>query len=154
MISTLFLHGVGYSVFFGLLYAICKSNARRWNRLAQVYRAEHDLLTTTFEAHPERSMQTVFLAGGDVGWNSYKGIVSVAITSQGILLKLMRPFSLFHPPLLIPLRDIHFEPTRWYLMGKTSQLTFRHVSNVQMIVHDDLVHWITSQLSQIAIETH
>jgi hypothetical protein len=94
-------------------------------------------------------MQTVILAGGDIGWNSYSGIVSVCVTRQGILLKVMLPFSLFHPPLLIPFGDCQIAPRRWYLLGKTVQYTLRDVSDVQMIIHDDLQLWIENQAARL-----
>ncbi len=96
-------------------------------------------------------MQTVILVGGDIGWNSYKGIVKVGVTSEGILLQLMPPFAIFHPLLLIPFRDCHIEPKRWYLYGKTVQYTLDAVSDVQLIIHDDLQAWIESQAATLAL---
>ncbi|WP_442510462.1 hypothetical protein SH528x_002085 [Novipirellula sp. SH528] len=96
-------------------------------------------------------MQTVILVGGDVGWNSYKGIATVGVTKEGILLQLIAPFSLFHPPLLIPYGATDVEPRKWYLIGKTVQYNLREVSDVKMIVHDDLQDWIESQSASLAI---
>jgi hypothetical protein len=145
MIEKLMLNLVGYCVFAGLMYRIGKANARRWNRLAAAYRAPAGI-----KCAAECTMQTVILVGGHVGWNSYKGIVSVGVTEEGILLRLMLPFSFFHPPLLLPYGDNQIEPRKWYLVGKTSQLTLRKVGNVQVIIHDELLQWIESQVTGLA----
>jgi len=145
MIEKLMLSLVGYGTFVGLMYGVWKANARRWNRLAAAYRAPAGI-----QCAAERTMQTVILVGGQVGWNSYKGIATVGVTEEGILLRLMLPFTLFHPPLLIPYGDSQIEPRKWYLIGKTSQLTLRKVGNVQVIIHDELLHWIESQVTGLA----
>lgn len=151
MIETLFLSVMGYGIAVALLWGVWKANARRWNRLAQAYRADHALHGEAIECYATRNMQTVILVGGHIGCNSYKGIVTVGVTAQGILLRVMRPFSLFHPPLLIPFGDSRIEPRQWYLFGKTSQFTLDQVRDVQIIVHDDLLQWIESQVSQLAV---
>ncbi|MFK7818863.1 MAG: hypothetical protein AB8G99_09095 [Planctomycetaceae bacterium] len=96
-------------------------------------------------------MQTVILVGGDIGWNSYKGITTVGVTREGISLRLMAPFSIFHPPLLVPFRDIRIEPKRWYLLGKTFQLTLTGVTDVQLILHDELVDWIGLRTADLPV---
>lgn len=150
MIEKLMLQAVGYGVLVTLLYGVWKCNARRWTRLARAYSASDGLQTDTSECYATRTMQTVILVGGHMGFNSYKGIVTVGVTSHGILFRLMAPFAMFHPPLLIPFRDCQIEPKQWYLIGKTSQFTLKQVSDVQMIVHDELLQWIGAQASQLA----
>lgn len=147
MIEKLMLHIVGHGFVITLLCIIWKANARRWTRLARAYRVTDDLYAETPECYATRTMQTVILTGGDIGWNSYKAIVTVGVTHDGILLRLMPPFSAFHPPLLIPFADSRVEPKQWYLIGKTSQFILNQVSDVQVIVHDELLQWIDSQLS-------
>ncbi|MEZ6132012.1 MAG: hypothetical protein R3C59_25400 [Planctomycetaceae bacterium] len=151
MIETIFLSVVGYGTFIGLLCGVWKANARRWNRLARAYRADSDLTSNATECYATKTMQTVILVGGNVGWNSYKGIITVGVTHEGILLRVMTPFSAFHSPLLIPFGEIHIEPRQWYLIGKTSQFTLNQVSDVQIIVHDETLQWIESQVSQLAV---
>lgn len=151
MIHTLWTHIFGYGVFIGLMYGIWKCNARRWTRLARVYGATDTSAFDTADCDSKR-MQTVILTGGDVGWNSYKGIATVVLTRDGVLFQLMLPFSICHPPLLIPFRDIQVSPKRWYLFGKSFQLTLSGVNDVQVIVHDELIAWIEQQASQLAVE--
>lgn len=149
MIEKLFLQVFGYSVFFGLLYAIWKANARRWSRLAKEYGASEDHRADA-NVYAKQTMQTVILVGGHVGWNSYKGIATVSVTPDGIMLSLMPPFSIFHQPLLIPFRDSSVQPRRWYLFGTSYQYTLAKVDNVQIIVCDDLQGWIETQAASLA----
>lgn len=146
MIEALLLRLIGYGVFAGLIIGVWKANSRRWNRLAAEYRA-----VETPRSHPARTMQTVILVGRDLGWNSYRGLVTVNVTPAGIALRLMPPFSACHPPLLIPFADVHVEPKRWYLVGKTFQYRLSRVGDVQIIVHDDLHAWIESQAAELAV---
>lgn len=135
----------------GLMCVMWKYNARRWTRLARAYPAVDSVDGDATDGVSKRTMQTVILVAGNIGWNSYKGIATVSVTREGIMLKLMPPFSLFHPPLLIPYGDCHIEPKRWYLIGKTVQYTLREVSDVKMIIHEDLQEWIESQAASLAI---
>ncbi|WP_442482197.1 hypothetical protein [Aeoliella sp. SH292] len=144
MIGNLLFFLVSSSLPIALVGVMMKLNARRWTRLAQAYPA-----ADAAECFGTRTMQTVILVGGDSGWNSYKGIVTVGVTPAGILLRVMRPFSIFHPPLLIPFRDCQCEPRRWYLI-KSVQYTLRRVRNVQLIVYADLQEWIVSQAGGLA----
>ncbi len=152
MIEGLLLHLVGYGVFAGLLYGIWKSNARRWTRLAAAYRAV-DFCHVAPRPNAQRTMQTVVLVGGDIGWNSYRGVVAVGVTLEGVSLRLMPPFAAFHPPLLIPFADLRVEPTRWYLLGKSFQLTLSGVSDVRIIIDEELLGWIESQAAELVVVT-
>ncbi|APZ96183.1 hypothetical protein [Fuerstiella marisgermanici] len=151
MIETLWTHVVGYGMVIAMMSGIWKSNARRWTRLARVYSAAGPSDCDASNC-VSKGMQTVILTGRDIGWNSYKGIATVNVTSEGILFQLMFPFCTFHPPLLIPFRDIQVVPRQWYLFGKTFQLTLARVKDVQIIVHSELIDWIARQTSQLAVE--
>lgn len=147
MINALFANLFGTSIFIGLMYAVWKANARRWNRLARVYQL------SSKPSPPESDvmrMQTVILTGRDIGWNSYKGITTVAVTSDGILFQIMPVFSAFHKPLLIPFGEISVAPKKWYLFGKSFQLSFSGVDDVQMIVHSELMEWVEKRTQKLA----
>ncbi|MCR9197649.1 MAG: hypothetical protein NXI04_03300 [Planctomycetaceae bacterium] len=148
MMGEVFRMLFGFSVFVGLMYGIWKANARRWTRLARVYKAANP--GESMDAVSKR-MQTVILTGGHLGYNSYKGIATVSVTGEGLLFRMMPLFSIFHPPLLIPFRDISIAPKKWYVIGKTFQFTFAGVHNVQMIVHSELVEWIEAQTRELAL---
>ncbi|WP_146462479.1 hypothetical protein [Rubripirellula tenax] len=136
---------MSYSIPIGLMCLMWKINARRWTRLARAYS-----VVDGTDCVAERTLQTVILVAGDIGWNSYKGIATVGVTREGISLQLMAPFSLFHPPLLFPYRDSHVEPRRWFLIGKSFEYTLSGVSDVRMIVDGDLQNWIESQVASLA----
>ncbi len=148
MIEQWFLPMLGSCIPVALALGMWKANSRRWRRLAREYRVTGDL-----PSQAESRMQTLILVGGDIGWNSYKGITTVAVTPEGILLKLMPPFSAFHPPLLIPYSDLTLEPKRWYVIGETYQGTLSRVSDVQFYIDDKLVDWIKSEATSFALRT-
>lgn len=149
MISSMFANLFGTGILLLLMSGIWKANARRWNRLAAVY---DEQLATACATGSTKHMQTVILTGGHMGYNSYKGIVTVEVTGEGILFRIMTPFSMFHSPLLVPFGDIQVAPNRWYLLGKTFQLTFAGVNDVQMIVHSETIEWIEQETHKLAVE--
>lgn len=146
MISTIFANVFGTGIAVGLFFAVWKANARRWGRLARAYEASN----CSELVNDARRMQTVILTGGDIGWNSYKGITTVAVSSDGLVFRIMIPFSMFHPTLLVPFREISVAPAKWYLIGKSFRLTFAGVENVQMIIDDKLMEWIEQQSRELA----
>lgn len=147
MTAEIFRMLFGLSIFAGLMYGILKAHARRWTRLARVYKA---VSPGDFTNAATKRMQTIILTGGQLAYNSYKGIATVSVTAEGLLFRMMPLFSIFHPPLLVPFRDISVAPKKWYLIGKTFQLTFASVHNVQMIVHSELMEWIEDQARELA----
>lgn len=148
MIVTLFFNLVSYSLPVAMVGGMWKLNSRRWNRLARAYQTLNETVGIA-----ERKSQTVHLVGGDIGWNSYKGIVTIGVTRDGILLKLMKPLSIFHPPLLIPYGECHIEPRQGLLIGKTVEYTLHHVRNVKLIIGDDLQNWIEFQAATLVAES-
>ncbi|QDU90824.1 hypothetical protein Pla175_42370 [Pirellulimonas nuda] len=148
MIETLLVQSVGVGFVIALIAGMYKANARRWGRLASAYRVSEQL-----PSYSESAMQTIILVGGDFGWNSYRGITTVGVAPEGLLLKLMPPFSTFHPPLLIPYSDLSIEPKRWYLIGKSHQCTLRRVDDVRIIIDDKVLEWIKSEATSLAVET-
>ena len=146
MIGSLIFYLVSLSLPFGLVLAMSKRCSARWNRLARAYP-----VVDGTECVAKRTMQTVILDAGSLQWNSYKGIVTVGVTSKGILLKVMPPFSMFHPPILIPYRECQVEARRWYLIGKTVQYTLRQAGDLKIIIHNDTQEWIELQIASLAI---
>ncbi|MEM8944583.1 MAG: hypothetical protein AAGD11_05305 [Planctomycetota bacterium] len=146
--TTLLLNLVGVSVFVGSLAMVWTANARRWNRLALPYCDDRPPIDSTL-----RQMQSLVLVGGGIAFNSYKGIVTVGISSDGISLRLFAPFSVFHPPLLIPYQDIQVEPTSWYLNCSSFRYSFAAVDDVEMIVDDTLKDWIDREVGRLASGT-
>lgn len=145
MIEKLILNTIGMSVFVSLMCFTWKATARRWTRLARVYRAPRNILIAESSPSQQQTMQSLILVGGNIAWNSYKGIVKVSVKDEGIELRLFPPFSIFHPPLFIPFRDIQIQPKKWYLVGKTFQMSLTSVKDVQLILHSELVEWVDSK---------
>ncbi|QDV63462.1 hypothetical protein [Crateriforma conspicua] len=149
MMEKIIMHLFGYGVFVALMVTMSKAHARRWNRLAAKYRANQRPTNATTPVFSKRTMQTVFLTGRDIGWNSYKGIVTVSVGDEGIMLSLMPPFSLFHPPLQLLYRDIRMEPTRWGLISNCWRYTVTGVHDVQIVMYDELHEWIQNQAAAL-----
>lgn len=122
---------------------VWRTNARRWNRLARCYRADESVTPDV-----ELKMQTIILFGGWLGFNSYKGTVTVGLSSEGIHLRLLGPFQIYHPPLLIPYEDIDVSPTTWYLNASSYKYTCAQVAGVEIIIDDDLKGWIDARLHE------
>ena len=128
---------VGFFVFFGAMKFLLKSSARRWNQLAEEYSVEGPT-----ENLSQRRMQNLILFGGVIGYNSYIGISTVGITSEGLSLSLLPPWSIYHPPLLIPFEDLSLRETSWYLNVRSYKYTCSKVDNIELILDEKLVKWI------------
>ena len=131
---------VGFFVFFGAMKFLLKSSARRWNQLAEEYSVEGPT-----ENLSQRRMQNLILFGGVIGYNSYIGISTVGITSEGLSLSLLPPWSIYHPPLLIPFEDLSLRETSWYLNVRSYRYTCAKVDDIEVIVDKKLMEWIESQ---------
>jgi len=130
----------GFAVFIFIYGGMQRANARRWRHLAQVYAATADERAHNHSSH-KRSMQSIVLLGLG-GFNSLKGIVTIAAHKDGVSLRVMAPFSLFHAPLFIPYRDIQGWSTSWYLDAPSTELGFRRVPDVKMVMSQDQAEWI------------
>ena len=137
----MFLYLIGFSVFFGSLYLVWKSNAWRWNRLASQYANQVDSPIVA-----EKKLQQIILVGEGVAYNAYMGITRVGISEIGLSLSLLPPFSIFHPPLLIPFEDMLIEPTSWYLNCTSYKICTARVPQIEIIVDGKLKSWIATNL--------
>lgn len=142
--SKLLLFLIGQVVFVGVLRLVWKSNATRWNRLARAYAADAPLACKA-----RRHLQSVILVGGGIAFNSYRGIVRVGATNEGMTLSLLPPWSFFHPPLLIPYGDIRIQPTSWYLNTKSFKCSFADASDVEVLVDEELMEWVEAQAARL-----
>lgn len=152
MIQQIVMPLLGGAIVVALLGGIWKCNARRWNRLAAVYRADCSEQNSLDPESEQLSYQTLILTGGAVGWNSYKGITTVGVSRDGIMLRPHTLFSIFHPPLLIPFGDLSIKAKRWRLFGQTYECTLSGVHNVRIIIDEGLLNWIESRTTQL-VET-
>lgn len=122
---------------FGLLFALSIRNAHRWRSLAAVYgRPWHRPLKT-------RWLGNVVLYGGGPAFVTYNGIAVLGVHETGIALRLLPPFSMFHPPLFIPFSDIRAWKTFWFLNARSVELEFLRAQDIQMVLGSDDVRWIS-----------
>ena len=125
-------HWSRVDVFLGMHYRV----SWRWRRLANVYGSKQPI-----HAHSIRRMQSVILFGG-AAFQSYKGVVNVAVSDEGIALSIMPPFHLFYfcRPLFIPHEDITSLPTEWYLNSVSYKWTVRRDPSIEIVIDHDLAN--------------
>ncbi len=131
----------GFSVAVDALYIVWKRHAIHWNRIAARYAADVSLPTIA-----ERKLQSIILAGGSVAFACYKGIATDGVTEDGLTLRLLPPWSVFHSPLCIPLDDIPVKPTSWYLNSSSYKLSFVGVADIEITPDGELIDWINSHI--------
>lgn len=125
----------GLSVFAALFFGMLWRTACRWRYLATFYATEPG---RPIEAR--RFQNGVLLGLG--GFNTLKGILKLGVHETGLSLRLMAPFSLFHPPLFIPYKDIEGWVTTWYLDAKSTELWFRRAPDVKIVMPAQQAEWI------------
>mgnify|MGYP000256381401 CR=1 FL=1 len=128
---------IGYSVFFVLFFGTLHAQARRWRMLAASYGG------VAGPPRDKRSMQSAVLLGIG-GYNSLKGILTIGVHDEGVSLRVLPPFSLFHDPLFIPYGDIRGWRTTWYLDAPSVELEFDGVPGIKMVVPADQAEFIGS----------
>lgn len=146
---SLTLSFIGYSTFLGLMYFALNSIAYRWKLLAAVY------ATRQWPNSPNgtKYMQAVILFGGAAFWRSYAGITTIAVTDDGIWLKLLPPFSLFHKPLMLPFSDLKVQDVEWYLNATSVELIAEQASEIRIVITGDLLDWITENVPDWRLQT-
>lgn len=127
----------GLIVFALIFGGMLRANARRWRYLAAAYAGEPG------PALDQRSMRSVVLIGMGA-FNSLKGIVTIGVHANGVSLRVMPVFSLFHTPLFIPYSDIQGWQTTWYLDSNSNELQFRRATEVKLVLPEDDTKWIKS----------
>ncbi|MEZ5924269.1 MAG: hypothetical protein R3D57_07770 [Hyphomicrobiaceae bacterium] len=127
---------VGAFVSLGFFGGMLWRTAFRWRVLAEAYPA---LSHAPIE---ERSWQSAVLIGRG-GFNALKGIVKIGVHETGVSMRILLPFSLFHPPLFIPYGDIRGWRTTWYLDARSSELELRRAPDIKMVMPAEQVEWIS-----------
>lgn len=127
------LVGVGAFLFFfgGMQWA----KSRHWRRLARKYAGSADRAIKT------RRMQNVVLIGLG-GYTSLKGIVTVGVHARGVSFRPFTALAMFHEPLFIPFDEIRGWQTTWYLDARSTELEFRRVPDMKMVVPQELAEWM------------
>lgn len=86
-------------------------------------------------------MQNAILVGLN-GYNTLHGIVKIGVHQQGMSLKILPPFSIFHSPLFIPFHDISGWATTWYLNAPSVELQLRQAPDVKIIMPAEQAEWV------------
>lgn len=128
---TLFGLAMFAAIYGGMLW----SNSRRWRYLSRHYSSGVGAPTRS------KSMQSVVLLGLG-GFNSKKGIVTVGVHKDGVSLRVLPLFSLFHEPLFVPYTDIKGWATTWYLDAPSTEIELRRAPEVKLILPEELAEWI------------
>ncbi|MFY0612087.1 MAG: hypothetical protein JXQ99_11215 [Hyphomicrobiaceae bacterium] len=86
-------------------------------------------------------MRTAVLIGLGVT-RSFPGCVAIGIHERGVSFRVIPILSMFCKPLFIPFRDISGWDTTWFLNAKSSELHFRRVEEIKMVLPAEDAEWI------------
>ncbi|MEO1523811.1 MAG: hypothetical protein AAFX06_00160 [Planctomycetota bacterium] len=133
--------GCGFGAFIAgaIFLAVHYRAAFRWRQLAARYGVQ-----TAIQGAASRRMESVFLFGAGIAFQSYRGIVNVTVNTEGVGLSIARPFRYFSfcPPLFIPHEEIVATPTDWFVNASSVKLAFRQVPEIELVVSEELTRWI------------
>lgn len=104
-----------------------------WRRLAKSFRAQHkpDGKTFTFRS-------------AAVGMVSYGNILTICISDEGLYLGLFFPFSILHPPLLIPWKEITAVREKNTLSQRRYRISIGSPEWASLTLPEDIVNEIKS----------
>jgi len=122
----------------GLLAFIYKRHAEEWERLVAIY----GRAWTAPLAKKARRSLVLYREGSPA--RTYAGIVTVGVYPDGIGLKPIRCLAPFHAPVFIPFSDIKGWKQSWYWDGASTELMFARAPELQMIMPETQVKWISS----------
>ena len=117
----------------GILWA----NSRRWRYLSQYYGEPKRI------PRKKQSGQSAVLVGMG-GYNSFNGILTIAIHKTGISLRPIVPFALFHRTLFISFDEINGWGTSWYLNRQSTELELAQAPDVKILMPSEQAAWINS----------
>jgi hypothetical protein len=121
----------------GLAY-IWSANAYRWRYLAQSYHKPWG------RPGALKRFQNAIFCGMGVS-QAYSGTLTIGVFSDGIGLRLIPPFSLFHHDLFIPYKDIKSWNQQWYVNTETAELEFENAPDVKLQMPMEQLAWIHQQ---------
>lgn len=139
--ETLYLSVIGGGVFVGLLWLVYSRDAHMWRYLARAY------ARPWAEPGEMRRLQSAVAYGKGVASKSYNGVLTIGRHADGVALRLMAPFSLFHDPIFIPFKDIRGWEQLWYLDGKSYELEFEQAPEVKLVMPAAQVAWLKENAS-------
>ncbi len=145
-----YLASIGFVVALGALHIAWKAQATRWRLLAAHYAAPQaaDIIA-------RKRLQSVILLGGGgrFTYTGYTGVTTVSLTEDSLRLRLLFPWSIYHPPLSIPLAGLRAAQTDWYLNAESFELTAAEAADVKIIVTGELLDWISANAPLWSVNT-
>ena len=136
ILLTLYPMVFGLGVGAGLYTLVLYRKAHFWRKLADIYGSDWR------PAPMQKHMRQGALYGTGIAFQSYSGILSIGVHPDGLALKVMLPFSAFHPPLFVPFKEISGWKQDWYLNGESTELSFRQAPDVRFVLPAEDAHWI------------
>ncbi len=129
----------GLGMVIGLMGFLWWRHGERWRRFAAAYPAQE--LGVVRET---RRMQTVIVRSPSGIFHAYQGTVTVTIAALGVSLRLMPPWSAFHPEIFLPAAEVVAERTGWYLNATSYAVTLPRVPGLDLLVTGDDLDWFSS----------
>lgn len=99
-----------------------------------------DILARNFRAHHKPGGAFYYMQSVGIGTSSYRNMLTVGITSEGLYLAVFFPFRLFHPPLLIPWSEITEVHENKFLSWRTYRLAIGSPEWAHVTVREDLMN--------------
>ena len=134
--ETLYLSVIGGGVFIGLLWLVYSRDAHMWRYLAAAY------ARPWAEPREVRRLQSAVAYGRGVASKSYNGVLTIGRHADGVALRLLPPFSIFHDPIFIPFKDIRGWEQLWYLDATSYELEFEQAPEVKLVMPAKQVKWL------------
>jgi hypothetical protein len=128
----------GWAVFAGIFAMVQRTAAYRWRILASSYADG-----SRRPARAEKRLQKLTMFGPGRLFSSYMP-VTVGIHEDGLSLRLLPPFSIFHTPLFVPFDDLQVKRSSWYLNAESFSLTPSRGNGIEIIIDGELFSWISS----------
>ncbi|MHC2069269.1 hypothetical protein ACYFX5_17490 [Bremerella sp. T1] len=106
-------------------------------------------LATRFRASDAPKGKYFYCQTAGVGDGSYRGMLTVGVTEEGLYLAVLLPFRLFHPPLLIPWKEITHVHESHFLAWRNCYLGIGYPEWASIVVYNDVVEAIRPHLVEV-----
>lgn len=116
----------------GILWVVTWRDGMKWRKIAAAYPL------TGEEPAERRWLQTVCLSDGGLAFNSYRGVVTVGLAPDGVMLRMLVSPPGVYPPIFVPFSDMDFTERRWFLRNDAMWISMRQVPGVSIVVFDKL----------------
>ena len=130
----------------GLLAVFWQLQTKSWRNIATSYPS-----CPSQQVLSKRRMQSVILPGGIAKFRSYKGIVTVSVSNEGVSFELMPPWSIGVPRVFAPFADIEVRPSTWYINAECYRLALTN-SETDLLIDSELLNWI-QDVSHVRLKT-